>query len=87
MIGLHTIGVSDMETRQTILLAILFADKGGKVVIDTRAHCFYRHQTRRADAGVCEPYDKGAPTSGNGVMVAFPVKTNESLTRLLRPRI
>ena len=31
---------------------------------------------------VCEPYDKEAPTPGNGVMIAFPAETKEEIDAL-----
>ena len=71
MIGYTTIGVSDMERAKTFYCD-LFADKGAKVVIDAGRIAFVGTKRGEPMLAVCEPYDKGAPTPGNGVMLAFP---------------
>lgn len=72
MIGYTTIGVSDME-RAKAFYTDLFADKGAKVVIDTGRIAFIGTKRGEPMLAVCEPYDKGAPTAGNGGMIAFTV--------------
>ena len=71
MIGYTTIGVSDME-RAKKFYCDLFADKGAKVVIDAGRIAFVGTKRGEPMLAVCEPYDKGDPTPGNGVMLAFP---------------
>lgn len=71
MIGYTTIGVSDME-RAKNFYCDLFADKGAKVVIDAGRIAFVGTKRGEPMLAVCEPYDKGDPTPGNGVMLAFP---------------
>jgi catechol 2,3-dioxygenase-like lactoylglutathione lyase family enzyme len=73
MIGYTTIGVSDME-RAKQFYCDLFADKGAKVVIDAGRIAFIGTKRGEPMLAVCEPYDKGDPTPGNGVMLAFPVE-------------
>jgi catechol 2,3-dioxygenase-like lactoylglutathione lyase family enzyme len=72
MIGYTTIGVSDME-RAKKFYTDLFADQGAKVVIDSGRIAFIGTKRGEPMLAICEPYDKGAPTPGNGVMIAFPV--------------
>jgi predicted lactoylglutathione lyase len=81
MIGYTTIGVSDME-KAKLFYSDLFADKGGKVVIDTGRIAFIGTKRGEPMLAICEPYDKGAPTSGNGVMIAFPAETKEEVSVL-----
>lgn len=72
MIGYTTIGVSDMERAKTFYTD-LFADQGAKVVIDAGRIAFIGTKRGEPMLAVCEPYDKGDPSPGNGVMIAFPV--------------
>ncbi len=76
MIGYTTIGVSDME-RAKKFYCDLFADKGAKVAIDAGRIAFIGTERGEPMLAVCEPYDKEAPTPGNGVMVAFPVEKKQ----------
>ncbi|WP_298864886.1 VOC family protein [uncultured Sulfitobacter sp.] len=76
MIGYTTIGVSDME-RAKKFYCDLFADKGAKVVIDAGRIAFVGTKRGEPMLAVCEPYDKGDPTPGNGVMLAFPVEEKQ----------
>jgi catechol 2,3-dioxygenase-like lactoylglutathione lyase family enzyme len=76
MIGYTTIGVSDME-RAKKFYCDLFADKGAKVAIDAGRIAFIGTERGEPMLAVCEPYDKEAPTPGNGVMVAFPVENKQ----------
>lgn len=72
MIGYTTIGVNDIE-RAKKFYCDLFADKDAKVVIDAGRIAFIGTKRGEPMLAVCEPYDKGDPTPGNGVMIAFPV--------------
>jgi predicted lactoylglutathione lyase len=76
MIGYTTIGVSDME-RAKKFYSDLFADKGGKIVMDMGRIAFIGTERGAPMLAICEPFDKEAPTPGNGVMVAFPVEKKE----------
>ena len=71
MIGYTTIGVSDMKHAKKFYCD-LFVDKGAKVVIDAGRIAFVGTKRGEPMLAVCEPYDKGDPTPGNGVMLAFP---------------
>jgi catechol 2,3-dioxygenase-like lactoylglutathione lyase family enzyme len=73
MIGYTTIGVRDMAQAKQFYCD-LFADNGAKVVIDAGRIAFIGTQRGQPMLAVCEPYDKGDPTPGNGVMIAFPVE-------------
>lgn len=81
MIGYTTIGVSDME-RAKKFYCDLFADKGAKVVIDAGRIAFIGTKRGEPMLAVCEPYDKEAPTPGNGVMIAFTIDEKEEADRL-----
>ncbi|MBR9653276.1 VOC family protein [Thalassovita aquimarina] len=81
MIGYMTIGVSDME-RAKKFYTDLFADQGAKVVIDSGRIAFIGTERGKPMLAVCEPYDKEAPTPGNGVMVAFPTSTKDEAEAL-----
>jgi catechol 2,3-dioxygenase-like lactoylglutathione lyase family enzyme len=81
MIGYTTIGVSDME-RAKKFYCDLFADKGAKVVIDAGRIAFIGTQRGEPMLAVCEPFDKEAPTPGNGVMIAFPIEEKQEADAL-----
>lgn len=81
MIGYVTLGVTDMERAKTYY-ANLFAPNGGKVVIDQGRIAFISVARGQPMVAVCEPYDKGDPTSGNGTMVAFTAETKEEADRM-----
>lgn len=81
MIGYMTVGVSDME-RAKKFYTDLFADQGAKVVIDAGRIAFIGTERGKPMLAVCEPYDKEAPTPGNGVMVAFPTSTKDEAETL-----
>lgn len=78
MIGYVTIGVKDMD-RAKGFYGDLFAEKGGRVVIDMGRIAFVSVAKGQPMLAICEPYDKGDPTPGNGAMVAF---TAESKTEV-----
>ncbi|WP_375266776.1 VOC family protein [Planktotalea sp.] len=76
MIGYTSIGVSDMERAKAFYLD-LFADKGAKIVSDIGRLAFVGTKRGEPMLAVCEPYDKGDPTPGNGGMVAFTMDSKE----------
>ncbi len=76
MIGYTTIGVSNMENAKKFYCD-LFAEQGAKVAIDAGRIAFIGTQKGEPMLAVCEPFDKEAPTPGNGVMVAFTVQEKE----------
>ncbi len=81
MIGYATIGVSEME-RAKKFYCNLFAKQGAKVVIDSGRIAFIGAERGKPMLAICEPYDKQAPTPGNGVMIAFPVTEKEEADQL-----
>jgi predicted lactoylglutathione lyase len=76
MIGYVTLGVKDME-RAKKFYGDLFAEKGGRVVMDQGRLAFISVGRGKPMLAVCEPYDKGDPTPGNGTMVALTADTKE----------
>jgi catechol 2,3-dioxygenase-like lactoylglutathione lyase family enzyme len=81
MIGYTTIGVSNIESAKKFYCD-LFADKGAKVAIDAGRIAFIGTERGEPMLAVCEPYDKEAPTPGNGVMVAFTVEEKQEADAL-----
>jgi len=81
MIGYVTLGVNDMERAKTFY-ADLFAEQGGKVVIDSGRIAFISIAKGQPMVAVCEPYDKEDPTPGNGTMVAFTAETKADVDKM-----
>lgn len=86
MIGYTTLGVSDMA-RAKSFYTDLFAEQGAKVVIDVGRIAFIGTKRGEPMLAVCEPYDKEAPTPGNGVMIAFPASSKEEAEALYHKAI
>lgn len=86
MIGYTTIGVSDIE-RAKKFYADLFAEQGAKVAMDVGRIAFIGTQKGEPMLAVCEPYDKQAPSPGNGNMIAFPTSTKEEAEALYHKAI
>jgi len=81
MIGYMTVGVHDMERAKKFYTDI-FAEQGAKIVIDSGRIAVIGTERGKPMLAVCEPYDKEAPTPGNGVMVAFPTSTKDEAEAL-----
>ena len=81
MIGYVTIGVKDMERAKTFY-SELFAEKGGRVVIDSGRIAFISVAKGQPMVAVCEPYDKNDPAPGNGTMVAFTAESKEEVDKM-----
>lgn len=86
MIGYVTIGVSNMETAKKFYCD-LFTDKGAKVVIDSGRIAFVGAKRGEPMLALCEPYDKAAASSGNGVMIAFPAASKDDVAVLYEKAI
>ena len=86
MIGYTTIGVSDIE-RAKEFYADLFAEQGAKVAMDVGRIAFIGTQKGEPMLAVCEPYDKQAPSPGNGNMIAFPTSTKAEAEALYHKAI
>ena len=78
MIGYTTLGVTDME-RAKKFYCDLFEELDAKVKIDAGRIAMIGKPGREPMIAVCEPYDKQAPTPGNGVMVAFSADSKEQV--------
>ncbi|EEB82889.1 VOC family protein [Roseobacter sp. GAI101] len=74
MIGYTTVGTADME-RAKKFYCDLFESKGAKVLVDAGRIAMIGTGRGTPMIAVCEPYNKEAPTPGNGVMVAFTAET------------
>ncbi len=86
MIGYTTIGVTDIE-RAKKFYADLFAEQGAKVAMDVGRIAFIGTQKGEPMLAVCEPFNKEAPSPGNGNMVAFPTSTKEEAEALYHKAI
>ncbi|MBU2980487.1 VOC family protein [Lentibacter algarum] len=86
MIGYTTLGVSDM-TRAKEFYTSLFEAQGAKVVIDSGRIAFIGTKRGEPMLAVCEPFNKEAPTAGNGTMVAFPTSSKEEAEALYNKAI
>ncbi|MDF1726783.1 MAG: VOC family protein [Sulfitobacter sp.] len=81
MIGYVTLGVNDMDKAKQFY-GDLFADKGGKVVMDQGRIAFVSVGRGHPMLAICKPYDKGDPAPGNGTMVAFTAEDKEEVDRM-----
>jgi catechol 2,3-dioxygenase-like lactoylglutathione lyase family enzyme len=81
MIGYVTLGVKDFG-RAKDFYGGLFAEKGAKWIWDLGRIHFLSIGKGKPMMAVCEPYDKGDPTPGNGAMVAFTADSKEEVDRL-----
>jgi len=81
MIGYTTVGVADME-RSKKFYCDLFESKGAKVLVDAGRIAMIGTGGGTPMISVCEPYNKEAPTPGNGVMVAFTADTKAEVDEI-----
>ncbi len=86
MIGYVTIGVSDME-RAKKFYTNLFSDRDAKVIIDAGRIAFIGSKPGEPMLAVCEPYDGGDCSAGNGSMVAFAAQSKEESMALYEKAI
>jgi len=81
MIGYTTVGTTDME-RAKQFYCDLFESKGAKVLVDVGRLAMIGTGRGTPMIAVCEPYNKEAPTPGNGVMVAFTAETKPEVDEI-----
>ncbi|MEM5522163.1 VOC family protein [Sulfitobacter sp. AS59] len=81
MIGYTTVGTTDME-RAKQFYCDLFQSKGAKVLVDVGRLAMIGTGRGTPMIAVCEPYNKEAPTPGNGVMVAFTAETKPEVDEI-----
>jgi catechol 2,3-dioxygenase-like lactoylglutathione lyase family enzyme len=81
MIGYTTVGTADME-RAKKFYCDLFESKGAKVLVDAGRIAMIGTGRGTPMIAVCEPYNKEAPTPGNGVMVAFTAETKPEVDEI-----
>ncbi|MBW4963456.1 VOC family protein [Sulfitobacter sp. CW3] len=81
MIGYTTVGTTDME-RAKKFYCDLFDSKGAKVLVDAGRIAMIGTGRGTPMIAVCEPYNKEAPTPGNGVMVAFTAETKPEVDEI-----
>jgi catechol 2,3-dioxygenase-like lactoylglutathione lyase family enzyme len=81
MIGYTTVGTTDMERAKQFYCG-LFESKGAKVLVDVGRLAMIGTGRGTPMIAVCEPYNKEAPTPGNGVMVAFTAETKPEVDEI-----
>ena len=81
MIGYTTVGTTDMS-RAKKFYCDLFESKGAKVLVDAGRIAMIGTGRGTPMIAVCEPYNKEAPTPGNGVMVAFTAETKPEVDEI-----
>ncbi|WP_422910845.1 VOC family protein [Pseudomonas sp. MAC6] len=81
MIGYTTVGTTDMEKAKSFYTPLL-AELGARVVMDLGRIAFYGIAKGQPMFAVCLPYDKQAPTPGNGQMIALPGGSREGVDTL-----
>jgi catechol 2,3-dioxygenase-like lactoylglutathione lyase family enzyme len=83
MIGYVTFGTNDIERAAAFFDALLAEIGAGRVLEDDRFVAWATSPSAPA-ISVIEPFDRGAATVGNGVMVAIAVDSREKVDALHR---
>ena len=81
MLAYTTLGASNLEAAVEFYGA-LTETMGWKKIMGTDRIVFFGSSMSEACLAVCTPYDEQAPTSGNGVMVAFHGGSKEGVDAL-----
>lgn len=80
MIGYITIGVQDMGKGKSYWQQLL-EPLGCSMVMEMDRIAFIGKARGQPMLAVCIPYDKQAPSPGNGPMLAFPVDSREEVDK------
>ena len=83
MIGYITVGTNDLP-RAASFYDKLFANIGGKRVLEDDRAVGWSFGPTGAAFGVCEPFDRKPATVGNGTMVALSMSNKVSVDALHR---
>lgn len=76
MIGYVTIGTNDLESSRRFYDAVL-APLGGKIIVNAPGlMIFYGTEGGSTMLALCNPYDKGVASFGNGSMFGIPAATH-----------
>ncbi|WP_037314341.1 VOC family protein [Ruegeria halocynthiae] len=78
MIGYVTIGVSDLGRAKEFYTG-LFSKQNAQVQIDAGRIVFIGSDPAAPMLAICEPFDGGSCSGGNGVMVAFPAESKDEV--------
>ncbi|MFK7828906.1 MAG: VOC family protein [Congregibacter sp.] len=81
MIGYITVGTNDLP-RATAFYDALFAEVGGKRMMELDTFVAWTSDTPGAAFAVTKPFDGSAATVGNGVMVAIAVGSEDDVKRV-----
>lgn len=78
MIGYITLGTNDMS-QATAFYDQLFSEIGAARVFDKEAFVAWGRGKQSPAFGVIKPFDEQTATVGNGVMIALPLSSRESV--------
>lgn len=81
MVGYTTYGSNDLARAVEFYDALLVGFGAGQIMSSERM-VVYGKEFGNGLFAICEPFDKGVATSGNGVMVAFNMESQENVRKL-----
>ena len=81
MVGYTTIGSNDLP-RATAFFDALFSEFGAKQLMNNGRMVMYGKSFGNGILAVCTPFDKQKATSGNGVMIALNMETEDAVHKL-----
>ena len=81
MLGYVTVGVSNVEKSKKFWVDLL-KPLGAEILMDLGRIVYIGPGPGQPMFGICEPYDGGKPTSGNGVMLGFNAGSREAVDEL-----
>lgn len=86
MLGYVTIGVSDMERAESFYTE-LFAEIGGKMIMDGGRIKFFGFGKDKAMLAICVPYNEEPQNCGNGNMIAIAGGSDDGVDALYKKAI
>ena len=81
MVGYATFGTNDLPKAIEFYDALL-GEFGAKQIMNLGRMVLYGKGDGGAMFGICQPFDKGSATPGNGAMVAFNMESQENVQKL-----
>lgn len=81
MIGYVTLGCNDLEKGAAFYDALL-GEIGAARFMDNDRMVIWGKTPGQSMLGICTPYDEKTATSGNGVMIAINVESQENVNKL-----
>lgn len=81
MLAYAMVGVADLEKAKSFYGALL-GEMGATVAMDVGRAAFYSAGAGQPMFGICIPFNKEAPTPGNGTMIALAGGSRENVDKL-----